>query len=103
MQGTSTICFGVLEYVQATGAFLGLSYFFRYSQNTIVLFFMKTQVLRYNTGSAIRPKNSRQDQFWDIIHGQEGDGEAQEALTRNKGVQLCGTQPPKKRALSDLC
>ena len=42
MQGTSTICFGVLEYVQATGAFLGLSYFFRDSQITIVLFFMKT-------------------------------------------------------------
>ena len=53
------------------------------------------QVLRYNKGSAIRPKNSRQDQFWDIIHGQEGDGEGQEALPRKKGVHLCGTQPPK--------
>ena len=42
------------------------------------------QVLRYNTGSAIRPKNSRQDQIWDIIHGQEGDGEAQEALPRKQ-------------------
>ena len=60
------------------------------------------QVLRYNTGSAIRPKNSRQDQFWDIIHGQKGDGEAQEALPRKKGVQLCGTQPPKILALSDF-
>ena len=51
----------------------------------------KAQLLIYNTGIAIRPKNSRQDQFLDIMHGQGGDGEAQEALPRENGVQLCVT------------
>ena len=35
----------------------------------------KTQVIRIDTGSAIRQKNSRQDQIWTIIHGQEGEGD----------------------------
>ena len=31
-----------------------------------------------DTGSAIRPFFSCQFQFWDVIHSQEGEGEAQE-------------------------
>ena len=31
-----------------------------------------------DSGTAIRPKNIGPNQFWDIIHGQEGGGEAQE-------------------------
>ena len=30
LQALTGICFGLLEYVQGTAAFLGLSYFFRY-------------------------------------------------------------------------
>ena len=36
-----------------------------------------TQVLRYNTGSAVRAFFGRQDQLWTLIHGQEGEWEAQ--------------------------
>ena len=31
-------------------------------------------------GGAIRQKNSRQDGIWGIIHGQDGEGGAQDAL-----------------------
>ena len=39
--------------------------------------FPESQVLRYNTGSAVRAFFGRQDQLWTLIHGQEGEWEAQ--------------------------
>ena len=36
-------------------------------------------------------KNSRADQFFLIIHGQEGEGEAQEAFLGKEGADVCVT------------
>ena len=38
-------------------------------------------------------KKSRADQFSLIIHGQEGEGEAKEALLGKEGAYVCGTHP----------
>jgi len=60
------------------------------SDTLIVLW---TQVLRYNTGSAVRAFFGRQDQFWTLIHGQEGEGRLRRAprklgVPRNVGEKL---------------
>ena len=47
------------------------------------------QVIRIDTGSAIRPKKSRQDQFYTLIHGQEGE-RVLEASLRKIRVPMCG-------------
>ena len=46
------------------------------------------QVLRDEIGTAMTNKSSRADQFSLIIHGQEGEGEAKEAILGEEGVQV---------------
>ena len=52
---------------------------------------VRTQVLRDEIGTAMTNKNSRADQFFLIIHGQEGEGEAKEAFLGKEGAQVCVT------------
>ena len=47
---------------------------------------MVSQVLRDKIGTAVRQIKSRTDQFLLIMHGQEGEGQAQEALLGKEGV-----------------
>ena len=55
-----------------------------------------SQEIRIDTGSAIRPKKSRQDPFWTLIHGQEGEG-VLEASLRKKKVPMHGGRKLTRR------
>ena len=50
----------------------------------------------------MRDLNSRTDQFLLIIHGQEGEGEAMEAILGEEDVQVCKTQPVCHRSYSRI-
>ena len=54
-------------------------------------FYCDTQVLRDEIGTAMKNKKSCADQFSLIIHGQEGEGEAQEAFLGKEGADVCVT------------
>ena len=54
-------------------------------------FYCDTQVLRDEIGTAMTNIKSRADQFFLIIHGQEGEGEAQEAFLGKEGADVCVT------------
>ena len=45
---------------------------------------------------------SRADQFSLIIHGQEGEGEAKEALLGKEGAYVCVTHPVCHRSYSRI-
>ena len=68
----------------------------------IISIYLASQVLRYNTGSAIRLKKQSAGRILEHHTWTASHGEALEGFPRKMHVQLCVTLPGKKLALSDF-